>query len=298
QGHTAWLDYDKGNNNEKWYVNSVTDARGSDRGDPNYTTTYLRGPAPPQGIGQILRITHPGGDYIDYSYTGTNGGPWYVMKITDERGNQTIHTRDSNHRITQTDYKDGNGIILARETFTYCDQVDPQCSNNPLGQIETHRLKNGAYVHYRYDARGLLIDKWEPTWTDTASEGEPKTHYKYYTTEYSYTATDGRLVYPWMDRLMTITGPPTNWSYSSQASETYEYDRVLGANGITDLNGVAVAGRGLVTRITHADGKFQRFAYDAYGNKRWEDNELRNATSYTYDEYNRLLNVTRPLNEI
>ena len=32
----------------------------------------------------------------------------------------------------------------------------------------------------------------------------------------------------------TVTGPPPNWPYSSQASETYEYDRALGANGITE----------------------------------------------------------------
>jgi RHS repeat-associated protein len=206
---------------------------------------------------------------------------------TNQRRNATIHTRDANHRITQTDYQDGNGTLLARETFTYCDQADSQCSNNPLGHLKTHRLKNGAYVHYRYNPRGLLIDKWEPTWNSSASDADPKTHYDYYTSG------------PWTDRVLTVTGPPPNWPYSSQASETYEYDRALGANGITDLlNGAAQAGRGLVTKITHADGKFQRFAYDAYGNKRWEDNELRNATSYTYDEYNRLLNVTRPLNEI
>ena len=136
-------------------------------------------------------------------------------------------------------------------------------------------------MHYRYNSRGLLIDKWEPTWTSSASESEPKTHYDYYTTEFSYTATDGRVVYPWIDRLKTVTGPPPNWAYTDgPASETYEYDRVFGANGITNLNGAAVPGRGLVTKITHADSKFQRFAYDAYANKRWEDNELRKATSY------------------
>src|SRR5262249_26923450 len=45
-------------------------------------------------------------------------------------------------------------------------------------------------------------------------------------------------------------------------------------------------------------GTYQQFKYDKYGNKKWEDNELRNPTSYTYDEYNRLLSVTRPLNGI
>ncbi len=162
------------------------------------------------------------------------------------------------------------------------------------GKIKTHLLKNGGYVHYRYDSqgRGLLVDKWEPTWSNTANENDAKTHYTYYP--------DGqgdKIL--WTDRVKTITGPPPNWPYTDgPASETYEYDRALGANGITNLSGAVVAGRGLVTKITHADGTYQRFAYDAYGNKRWEDNELRKASSYTYDEYNRLLTVTKPLNEI
>jgi RHS repeat-associated protein len=295
RGNTTTLGYDKGTNNEKWYVNSVT--------ANNHTTTYTRGPAPPSGIGQITQITYPDSTHTDYGYypePGVSGH--YLTSIANyDSANhlqgQTIHHRDANtHKITQTDYKDGDGItVLARETFTYCDQADAnQCGPvNPTtgqmhGQIKTHKLKNGAYVHYRYDpqGRGLLIDKWEPTWTATASDSDPKTHYDYYTSG------------PWTDRVKTVTGPPPNWAYSSQASETHEYDRVLGVNGITDLSGAAVAGRGLVTKITHADGKFQRFAYDAYGNKRWEDDELRKPTSYTYDEYNRPTNVTRPLNGI
>ena len=207
QGHTTRLDYDTGANGEKWYVKSVKDAN-------LHTTSYTRGPAPPQGIGQITKITYPDNTHIDYAYQDAGH---HLISITEstptnQRRSATIHTRDAKQRITQTDYQDGNVTLLARETFTYCDQADSQCSNNPLDQIKTHRLKNGAYVHYRYDLRGLLIDKWEPTWTPTASESEPKTHYDYYTTEYSYTATDGRMVYPWMDRLMTVTGPPPNWA--------------------------------------------------------------------------------------
>jgi RHS repeat-associated protein len=308
QGHTTWLGYDRGNNNEKWYVNSVTDARGTSEGDPNHTTTYTRGPAPPNGIGQILTITHPPAipngprSSIQYTYelepSPTPGVQaiqgHYLKSITDERGNKTIHTRHLNtYHITRTDYRDASNVLLAYETFDWCDQAgDPQCGNQAFGQLKTHRLKNGAYVHYRYDSRGLLIDKWEPTWTSSASESEPKTHYDY------YGANDPVGGNAWIDRVKTVTGPPPNWPYSSQASETYEYDRVLGANGITNLSGAAVAGHGLVTKITHADSKFQRFAYDAYGNKRWEDNELRKVTTYVYDEYNRVLNITRPLNGI
>jgi hypothetical protein len=76
QGRTTVLGYDS-----NWYINSVTNAN-------NRTTTYDRGPAPPNGIGQITKITHPGGAYIQYTYenegTGRISGH-YVMSIRDER---------------------------------------------------------------------------------------------------------------------------------------------------------------------------------------------------------------------
>ena len=82
-----------------------------------------------------------------------------------------------------------------------------------------------------------------------------------------------------MDRVKTVTLPHN--SNNLQATETYEYDRTLDANGITNLTGAAVAGRGSVTKITHGDTTYQSFGYDAYGNKRWEDNELRQRHTYT-----------------
>src|SRR5213076_325426 len=101
---------------------------------------------------------------------------------------------------------------------------------------------------------------------------------------------------PWTDRVLKVTLPANRNTY--QATETYEYDRALGADGTTDPNGAAVAGRGLVTKITHTDNTYQSVGYDAYGNKRWEENELRQHASYIYDDYNRLLTVTNPLGKI
>jgi RHS repeat-associated protein len=287
--HTTYLGYD-GN----WYVNSVQDARGN-------ITLYTRGPAPnaypgPRGIGQILRVTHPDNTHIDYTYepepSPTPGVQaiqgHYVQSITDERGNQTVHTRDSKYRITRTDHEDAQGNILAYEEFFY--------ANNNFGLLSTHHLPSapnwgGPYEHFQYDSRGLLIAKTNPTtivdW-QTAINTAPKTTYTY------WAAADGQIYYPWIDRLKTVTFP-TNVS-GATASETYQYERSLDTTtGITNLNGAIVAGRGLPTRITHADSKYQQFKYDAYGNKRWEDNELRNSTSFTYDEYNRVTGTTDPL---
>ena len=58
-----------------------------------------------------------------------------------------------------------------------------------------------------------------------------------------------------------------------------------------------MAGRGLVTKITHADSFYQSFAYDAYGNKVSETNELGKSTTYGYDSYNRLTSVIDPLQD-
>ncbi len=285
QEHITYLAYDS-----HWYVNWVQDAN-------SHTTSYVRGPPPSLlGIGQITKITYPDQSHIDYGYQdeGSNIGGHYLTSIaeytpTNQLRSQIIHYRDaSTHKIYQTDYNDGNGTLLARETFTYCDQSDSnQCGPvNPgtghmHGQIKTQQLKNGAYVHYRYDSsgRGLLIDKWEPTWNSTAVETDPKTHYTYYP--------DGDTSKnPWTDRVKTMT-LPVNVS-GNVASKTYEYDK----SGVT-----SVAGRGLVTKITHADRKYKSLGYDAYGNKLWEENELSKHTSYTYDSYNRLLTVKDPIGQ-
>jgi RHS repeat-associated protein len=240
------------------YINSVADVN-------NHTTSYRRGPPPPDGIGEIKTVTYPDGSHVDYGY---EDGGHYLSTITEytpanQARSQTVHYRYSDtHKIYQTDYKDGNGTLLARETFTY----------NPFGQVLTHQLRNGAYESFAYDNRGLLIDKYNPKAT-VPGGSDPHTHYTYYTSG------------PWTDRVMTMIGPAPNWPWSQPASETYEYDKKSG--------GTPCAGRGLVTKMTHADTTFQSFQYDQYGNKVNESNELGERTEYVYDHYNRVTRVIR-----
>jgi YD repeat-containing protein len=264
-GRTTYLGYDSNG-----YVNSVADARG-------YTTLYQHGPLPPTGIGQITQITLPADEFghshtIAYAYYPD---PHYLMTITDQRGNVTSHARDSNHRITNTDYQDANSNVLVSEHFTYDDLG--------LGLVKTHRMKNYAYQHFQYDSRGLLVAKTIPTWNSdyNSAMAGPTITYSYYTSG------------PWTDRVLTMTLPANVSGFS--ASETYEYDRAFGANGVTDPNGSPVAGRGLVTKITYADSTSKSFTYDVYGNKLSETNELGHQTNYGYDSYNRLTSVTDPL---
>jgi uncharacterized protein (TIGR02594 family) len=264
-GHTTVLDYDA-----NWYVNSVTDAN-------QHLTTYERGPPPPNGIGEIKKIIHhPDNSFIQYTYSDWGH---YIMSIRDENGKTTSITRDARHRITRIDYPSDANTPASHEEFTYCEQADSQC-NNTFGQIKRHRLKNGAYVHYRYNSRGLLVDKWEPTWNANLDGADPKTHYDY------YGANDPVGGNAWVDRLKKTT-MPMNW-VGNVAFDKYEYDR--------DASNNPVPGRGLVTKITHADNRSQAFRYNQYGNKVYEWNEMGERTDYVYDNYNRVISVTRRMN--
>jgi RHS repeat-associated protein len=249
------IDYDP----TTWYITAVTDANTN-------RTDYERGAAPPNGIGEIKRITHPGGSYIQYVYDSEpNAIPGhYIHSIRDENNHWTTLTRDSQHRITQIDYpQDANTPASHEEFLEY----------NSFGQFRVHRLKNGAYERFAYDGRGLLTDKWNPQEVRPADE-DPHTHYEYYTSG------------PWTDRVKTVTMPANVLGYA--ASETYEYDK-----NATDQ---PCAGRGLITKIRYVDpnnGPFRSFAYDQYGNKVDEWNELAEHTHYEYDNYHRVLSVAR-----
>jgi RHS repeat-associated protein len=259
EGHTTTLGYDSGG-----FINSVTDAN-------NHTTTYDRsGPA-------IFKITHPDSSFIQQDY-GSYGWPFLAWRA-DERGNRTDYIRDpANMRITRKDYPDGG-----YETFQY----------NGFGQVTTHQMRNGAYQYFVYDSRGLLTDKWSPTWNSTRVDSDPKTHFDY------YTASDYGGV--WIDRVKRETDPLGNIT-------EYEYDRRLVYSDPGFLNGQSTgdpcAGRGLVTKVTYPNdthnglypnGTYRTSAYDKYGNKVWEEDELGQRTIYTYDDYKRLLTVTNPL---
>ena len=261
-GNTTQLDYDS-----NWYINSVTDANLNQ-------TLYARGSPPPNGIGEIRAVTHPAGttgngvpypaSTIQYDYYYPD--PHYLRSITDERGNVTYLWRDSNHRITKIDYKNASGSILASEEFL---------EYNSFGQFQVHRLKNGACERFAYDGRGLLTDKWNSQ-PNRPADTDPHTHYEYYTSG------------PWTDRVKTVTMPANVLLY--EASETYEYDN----DSSSPPN--RVAGRGLVTKIKYTSAPnepFRSFAYDQYGNKVDEWNELGEHTHYEYDNYNRVLSVAR-----
>lgn len=226
----------------------------------NFTTTYTNEPI----LARPTLIEHPAPDTTSFRYTYTDtANPYYVWKARDENLSETIYTRDPvTHQITRIDYPDG-----AYETFTY----------NSSGQVTRHQRKANAttsqlaYDHAKYDADGQLVTLWNATTNPNrpavGAADDIKTTLIYYPAGHA-----------WEGRVKQVT------DQLSQAT-TYEYDR---------SGGLPCPGRGLVTKIVYADGKYKSFGYDAWGNKLWEENELRKRTTYTYDNYNRLTAVKLP----
>jgi RHS repeat-associated protein len=270
-----YSDPDGGDINRGGFLDEITDANG-------HVTHYDRG-----FIGAVYKITYPDNTFVSQTYT-SDADPYYLKTRTDERGNWTEYIRnepgvsgyDPNnpHSIKDKIWHNNNGNVLATEHFWY----------NSFGQVTKHQLKNGAYIHFAYDARGLLTDKWNPTWNATPQSSDAYTHYDYY-------ASGG-----WTDRVQTETDPLGR-------HKTFEYDYQASNNEISGTTGASpCAGWGFVTKITFVDdthngalpqGTTQSFGYDVYGDKVWEKDELGKKTTHQYDDYGRLTVTRNPLNQ-
>src|SRR5258708_10516449 len=156
-------------------------------------------------------------------------------------------------------------------------------SYNSFGQIVTHEMTSGGTESFVYDNRGLKMSYTDANGSAPSSPpfqtAPPTPPDPNHTTTYSY-YTSG----PWADRLKTVTHPANASGF--QATETYEYDK--------DASGNAIAGRGLITKVTHTDGSFGTMTYNQYGDKLTETDELGHTTTFTYDDYGRVLTATTP----
>ena len=224
---------------------------------------------------RLTRILYPDGSKVTYTYdalgrrtqmTDPLGTTTYaydlygrLVEVTDANGNQVGYEYDLADNLTTLIYPDGSVV-----RYGYDDQ----------GRLANIQDSSGATT-YTYDEAGQLVSRTLPNGV---------------TTTYTYDA-DGRL---------------TAILHTNAAGQTLlAFEYTLDANGnCTQIARISETGERQVARYeyddlerlvgaTYSDGRFERYTYDAAGN-RLTMTTPEGETTYAYDQAGRLLSLTEP----
>jgi RHS repeat-associated protein len=308
-------------------VNAVTKYEYGDAANPGLVTRAI----PPRGnAGPSPDYAYA--TTFTYYATGTQAG--LLQQVGDPLGNHTTYDYDGVGRPTSSVDPLGNAVggVPAEHRTTYAydkenrlrfvTQPPPSVGGNPIttetrydevGNVVVRIDANGQVTTYGYDERdGLLQVKESPSiWTDPASPPAVTI-----TTEYAYDAAEN------MTRMIRAKGDATceratdyaydgrnlvrserqypSWPATSGALvTTTTYDPTGNRASVVDPQGQNTAyGYDDLRRLTTIDYSSVgtadvAYGYDANGN-RTSMTDGTGATTYVYDESDRLLSVTSP----
>ncbi|HWL35055.1 MAG TPA: DUF6531 domain-containing protein [Frankiaceae bacterium] len=272
------------------------------KGNPSRTESpfgTVRGRAVWNADGTVLSTTNARGKTTTYEYTAAGDR----SKATDPLGNVTTFFFDGVGRLTSTVPPRGNVAGANPDTYrtryTYDDADRPRTTTDPLGNVSELRYDPGGRVEaaidarlkattFTYDAAGHVLTSQGP------DPSVAPLRYTYDDNGNVATATDSRAAvsmysYDGVNRQTQVTGPAGTWQW------TYDLDgrtkTLVAPTGRTIT--YAYTDAGLVSGITYSDGTpGVSFTYDAKGN-RLTMTDAAGTASYAYDNYDRLLSVTR-----
>ncbi|MBU0673185.1 MAG: hypothetical protein KJ950_00920 [Proteobacteria bacterium] len=278
------------------------------------TKTYPTGVVTTYGYDsrrRINRITHGDGSSVTMTYDVLDR----PLTATDENGNTVTYTYDANGNVTSITDELGN-----QTTITYDDNDNPVTVTNPLGAISYSYTAldeiasiidaNGNTTTYGYDAMGRMTsatdsndNRWQATFDaegNMVSTVDPLGN----------TTTKG---HDSMGRVIQETSPLGNsisTSYNdtgkivSQTDElgkttTYTRDAtgLVTTKTLGDGTSSASYGRnalGQVTTITDPLDNIWRRSYDGMGRRVSKTDPLGSRTSISYNNRNRVSQVTYP----
>jgi RHS repeat-associated protein len=254
------------------FLASVTDRNGN---STSFVANNLNG--------EVKQVTYPSNLVANYDYGGSacadpNNRDDYNKYWLFQGADGKKYFRDTNHQVTVTTFNRTDPIV--GDTT----EIGESYSYNNFGQELTH---TDPYV-YSYTLNGTNY-YYGPN--NTPSES------------YTYDAA-GRIT-AYFDAVHPTSGHPTVW---------YQYDSYGRVSGMTEARGSGSSdpnytttfqynARGQLTKLTHPDGTYIQYSYNPNGTLAWTADErhpgagsdANQRTSYAYDDYKRLLNVTTPL---
>lgn len=211
-----------------------------------------------------------------------NGYPRYFKVVTDARGNnRSTEIQWRGGAVMAMIHPGGSSITNAYSNPSYpyhpVSRTDERGNTTYFDRDGSNRVwqtrypgPNGGVEQFTYNGFGQVL-------THTMTNGGVEHfEYNYRGLKTSHTDPLGNVThynYHWNDRLQNVVDPYGNATW-------YDYNQ-----------------RGQITRVTHQDGNYIENGYNPDGTLAWTSNELRQATTYTYDEYKRVLTATNPLGQ-
>jgi RHS repeat-associated protein len=260
-----------------WYVSPRDYIRWQSQQVNNYRseapkTRYLPTRVASGQHGEIAKILHPEGDYIQYGYDTVTGDR---TSVTDNQGHTWRYTYNAMGRVTAI--TDARSIAA---TFSYAaNNVDLLSISNGLGQVTltcnpqhditsiTDRLANST--SFAYNANGQILSQADALGI---------------TNQYVYDSSNHLAIF----------------KRAGQTLESYTYDAVGRARTRTDATGFTVTNDynnlNQVTRISYPDGRFESYAYSTCCPRLLDSvtDRAGRTTSFLYDALKRPTQTVNP----
>lgn len=238
----------------------------SETNELNQTTQYEY-----DSFGQVTAITNALGERTEFEYNHRRS----LVKVTDALGHATAYEFDQFNRQTATEFHNGERIENEYDNFnrlisvTDENQHTTEYGYDNLSQLTSILQANGAVTNYTYDTLGRL--------THISDPNQNVTQYQYD----SFNRTTATIL-PLGQRDLTVYdkfGLTTSYTDFNGDSIFYNYDQ-YGRLSERTFSNEAIA------PIT--------YDYDSVTSQLLSITDGRGTTNYTYDERDRLAEMTNP----
>jgi RHS repeat-associated protein len=257
-------------------------------------------------IGQVTRVTRPGGAYLNYTYDNARR----LTTITANSGETITYTYDLMGNVTGTVIRDAANVIAFNQTQTYDElgrllkHIGANSQNTIYGYDKTSLLTSvtdprGGVYGYAYDGLQRLIRETDQGSAQVNVTRTAQDDVATYTDPRSLTTTYTRNGFGEVKRRVNPDTGTTNYVYDARSLLTQMTDARADARAVVTNYTYDNAGRMLTKSFPTAAAENVTYTYDSVlaGNKGkgrlTSVTDESGSTAYVYDVRGNVLSETR-----